>query len=458
MEKVGNEMDSITLSSLSSGIQEEGKICDIFARRVAKEGWTDDEVGIYIFGCGDGGQVLLKYLRESSAINHINYKIKGFLDNSLSKQGSKIDELNVIAPQMDAIGVKDFVIIASLNYCDEMYVKLLDMGVAKEKIIYTSNWLVMLLRPDNAFYPGYLRHNSDFKHSYIDIIDACNLRCVTCPRGEFRGTGHKMALETFCNILDKLKAEDYSLVGLYNWSEPFLHSELLSFVKEVKARSFVCGISSNLSLAQMPNLVDVLDALSPSDGDYLLVSISGMKQSVHEVNHKGGNIETVKKNIEIASKSKNKGAIIVKLIKFTYNLAEEEELVRFCNNLGIAYETINGCGNPLITGDILERNATSAIETISPLHYCRDLKSLGRCTYIFDNIPINSAGDAYLCCATPPKESYNLGSFLEQDLPTLTLKRFFHPACATCSPAEPRRKFSERDLMLLVGGLKHVCE
>jgi pyruvate-formate lyase-activating enzyme len=443
------------LSNISSDIEEEGEICDILVRRIAKAGLTNEQIGIYIFGSGEGGQVLLKYLKKCSAINNINYEIKGFFDSDLSKQGSNVEELRVIALQPNVVGVKDFVIIASFNYCDEMYRQLLNMGVAEEKIIYTSNWLIKLLRPDNDFYPGYLRHNSDFKHSYIDLIDACNLRCATCPRGEIKGTGHKMSLQMFCNILDKLKAESYSLVGLYNWSEPFLHPELLSFIKAVKARSFVCGISSNLSLPYIPNLVDVVDALNPSEGDYFLVSISGMKQSVYEINHKGGSIETVKKNIEIASKSKNKGAIIVKLIKFSYNRTEEDELVRFCKQLGIAYEIINGCGNPLITDDSFERKAVSDVEVISPAHYCRQLNSLARCTYIFDNIPINSDGDAYLCCATPPKQSYILGSFLEQDLATLTLKRFFHPACATCSPPSPRRNFSEKDLMLLCGGFKH---
>jgi MoaA/NifB/PqqE/SkfB family radical SAM enzyme len=449
-------MKSTTLSNVSSGIQEEEKICDILVRRIAQEGLTDEQVGIYIFGSGEGGSVLLEYLRNCNAINHINYKIKGFFDNNLSKQGSNIEELRVIALRKDVIGVRDFVIIASLNYCDEMYRQLLDMGVVEERIIYTGNWLIRLLRPDIDFCPGHLRSNSNFKRSFIDIVDACNLRCATCPRGEIRGTGHKMSLEMFCNILDKLKTENYSLVGLYNWSEPFLHPELLSFVKEVKARSFVCGISSNLSLSHIPNFVDVLDALNPSNGDYLLVSISGMKQSVYEVNHKGGNIETVKKNLEIASKSKNKGAIIVKLIKFSYNRKEEEEVIRFCKKLGIAYETINGFGDPLITGDIIEREATSKVDEISHLHYCRELESLARCTHIFDSIPINSDGDVYLCCATPPMQSYILGSFLEQDLPTLTLKRFFHPDCATCPL--PRDKFSERDLMLLVAGLKHVCQ
>lgn len=422
----------------------------MLAQRMAEK--DQAEAGIYIFGAGYGGQILLQHFKKWKESNLIQFQIKGIFDNDTSKYGSYIGDTSIIAPRTDVIKDNNFIIIASLNYCDQMYRQLLALGIKEEQIIFDYNLLVKLLPHEDV--PGHLRQSGDFLAGYIDIVDTCNLVCATCPRSTVRGTAKKMDIEIFCAILDKLKAANYSMIGLYNWSEPFLHPDILNFVKEVKKRSFVCGLSSNLALPRIPHLIDVVDVLEPNDGDFLIVSISGMKQSIYEINHRGGNIETVKKNIVLASQSKNKKVIRLKLLQFSYNLEEIQDLIEFCKQQGIAYETIEAGGNPL---EAVETKVMPMVLS-DPSNYCRELKSLAACPFIFDMTVINADGDAHLCCATPPESSYKLGSFLDQDLSALTLKRFFHPACAICSPPSPRRNFSDRDLALLKQGLKQAGE
>ncbi len=77
---------------------------------------------------------------------------------------------------------------------------------------------------------------------YIDIVDACNLRCQTCPRGlrMMKNSGEKMSFSEFKKILAKSKKNGASVVGLYNWAEPFLHPEITRFVKEIVDNGIRC--------------------------------------------------------------------------------------------------------------------------------------------------------------------------------------------------------------------------
>src|SRR3977135_2527774 len=59
---------------------------------------------------------------------------------------------------------------------------------------------------------------------YVDVIDACHLKCPTCVRGvrAFPNTATKMSLEMFDAIVRKAKDDGAYGVGLFSWTEPFL--------------------------------------------------------------------------------------------------------------------------------------------------------------------------------------------------------------------------------------------
>ena len=71
---------------------------------------------------------------------------------------------------------------------------------------------------------------------YIDINDACNLKCTTCPRGvrAFPNTSKKMSLSMFRRIVEKGRHDGAYQVGLFNWVEPFLIDDLSEYTKIVK--------------------------------------------------------------------------------------------------------------------------------------------------------------------------------------------------------------------------------
>lgn len=125
---------------------EDNNIESIFTRLLSHSNLMENKVGIYLFGTGLGGQVILNYCRDRKWDSKI--VIKGFFDNNLSRQEKKINNVQVILPQKDVIEPEDFVIIASLDHGLEMNLQLAEMGVLKNKIILPYGWLENLLQEE----------------------------------------------------------------------------------------------------------------------------------------------------------------------------------------------------------------------------------------------------------------------------------------------------------------------
>lgn len=154
----------------------------------------------------------------------------------------------------------------------------------------------------------------------IDIVDNCNLSCMTCSREAFANSSGRMDIALFRRILDKLELMGIKQVELYNYTEPFLHPDLYEFAKEVKKRNLTLGISTNLSLKHIPKLRECVDLLTP--GDWFVVTISGINEDIYNINHKGGNINNVLQNLKIISESEKRNLVILRLLHFDYNEGE----------------------------------------------------------------------------------------------------------------------------------------
>src|SRR6516162_7677567 len=119
--------------------------------------------------------------------------------------------------------------------------------------------------------------------AYVDTIDVCHLKCPSCIRGvrTIANTPRKMRLDLFESIVAKLKAANYRKISLYNWTEPFLNRTLEDYVRIIKAAGLVSEISTTLSLRHIDNL----EATLVAGIDHIIVSISGARQEVYEINH-----------------------------------------------------------------------------------------------------------------------------------------------------------------------------
>lgn len=281
----------------------------------------------------------------------------------------------------------------------------------------------------------------------IDIVDACNLMCRTCPRGwgEMKNTPNKMSVKTFRAILQKAVKNGCTAVELFNWTEPFLHPELPTFVKEVRSLGLPCDISSNLSLKNIPHLIETLRSGVSS----LSVSVSGFTNDVHQINHKGSNIETVKNHLLTISKNKRAlggsvNNVTVKYITFDYNKDEIPIFEKYAKSLGLNFFSHLGYGNP---HSLPDHKPIEGIN-ISKRDILRDVNFISPCPLLFDRAALNYKGEFLLCCGVVDDEIYSVGDFLENDFNEMMLKRYLHPRCRVCAiqAMVHRRQFTDEDL------------
>lgn len=274
----------------------------------------------------------------------------------------------------------------------------------------------------------------------IDIVDACNLRCVHCPRGIYykKSTSAKMGFDVFNRLIEKITSEcKCEKVELYNWSEPFLHPELDKFVEVLKNREIVSGLSSNLSLKNLVRLEAVL-MHTPS----LIVSVSGFSQAIHERYHKGSNVETVKSNLNLIATLREKHHLSLNIrihcLQFVDNQEDQLLWEKYCSDYGFIYHGTPAHCSEVTTPETAVRllykpgfyrdaNGETKIQMS-----CSETPRVESCP-LHNSIPINAYGDVFLCCIYWNRDAYKIGNYFENSLDQIQERRLLHKACSHCT-------------------------
>jgi molybdenum cofactor biosynthesis enzyme MoaA len=268
---------------------------------------------------------------------------------------------------------------------------------------------------------------------YVDILDACNLKCKTCVRG-LRGlanSSRQMPLDKFKFIIEKAVSEGFECVGLFNWTEPFLVPNLHEYVSIVTNFGLQCHCSSNMSLKYISGLEASLSGIQ-----HLTVSVSGFDQEVYEVNHAGGNIEWVKENLQTICNLKRAGRIstqvVLRLIRFDYNQDQEHKLKHYAATIGLDFEVIDGSGHP-INGDPKNYMEAACLDALQRFDSNHSFENKGEvCSLIFETVALDAEGDVFLCCAQPNYNILRIGSYLTLSMNEVLISRFIHPRCSSC--------------------------
>lgn len=281
----------------------------------------------------------------------------------------------------------------------------------------------------------------------LDVVDACNLTCVTCPRGTriMANSRHTMPYAGFCTIINKAKAEGIREIKLYNWGEPFIHPHIDRLVSVAHLAGMKTEISTNLSLTRMDTLLPAFEA----GLDRLIVSISGVTQSTHGINHRNSTLETVFSHLESLAQAKRQGRIgadiLLRYLHFSYNTAEARQARQMAADWGFSFELLEATGDPLqecatnVSPDISEdgcephapEHAHQLQEPSScppgPMPDCSQICALTRHIAVLD-----AWGMVYLCCARPSMPPFRLGRYLDLSLAEIFRRMHAHPECARC--------------------------
>lgn len=217
---------------------------------------------VYLWGARQDGLSMCRVLER------LGHRPAGFIDSSVSLQGKSLLDYQVYAPAtvLDCHSPRPYIIITSPFFADEIAEQCLAAG-------FTS--------PED-----FIGHADIQRFDYqIDISGPCNLRCISCPQGNFgpHAKSGFMEAKTFDKVLTKILSEDPFLgaVSLYNWGEPLLNPHLPEILRIADAKAVHTAISSNL------NIEKDFSAVIQARPTWFRVSVSGYGPS-YEVTHTGG--------------------------------------------------------------------------------------------------------------------------------------------------------------------------
>lgn len=279
----------------------------------------------------------------------------------------------------------------------------------------------------------------------IDVVGTCNLRCPTCPVGNFAAADRPkgfMDPALFERILDKIVAEAVApdpQVWLFNWGEPLLHPELPALVTAVRARGLRCHLSTNL------NVTRGLRELARANPHDLKISLSGFTPERYARTHAKGHLRLVKANLHLLRHWLDvEGATTrVWVGHHLYKGAEHEvaEVRALCDELGFEHAPIAAFYQPLERlVELLEGRGTPdpvLAELIEPpgtyVPRIQRTRNPGHdCELRFGQTVINHDGTVALCCSVYDRPSMLGLDFATTPHEAIQAARYAHPFCATC--------------------------
>lgn len=272
---------------------------------------------VYIWGAMIVGQGMCR------AFERAGIPIQAFIDSSESLQGRKALGYEIKSPDAvitEPAGEGQIIVIASGHYDLEIENICREAGLVKNEQYVMSYDL-------NDIDPS------------VDVSGICNLRCISCPRGNMdeHSPAGFMTSEQYRLVLDKLLIELPFLgsIQLYTWGEPLLNKELPEIIKITRDAQVLTALSSNLNVGR--GYKEVVEAKL----DWFKISTSGYGES-YELTHTGGNWERFLGNLyelaELRDKYHPEMQIILNYHLYKHNIGEDyEKMMALCKKLGLIF-------------------------------------------------------------------------------------------------------------------------
>jgi MoaA/NifB/PqqE/SkfB family radical SAM enzyme len=268
---------------------------------------------VYIWGARHEGYA------ARLALQRHDIPAAGYIDSSPSLAGTFAFGLPVTCPASffgAASPERTFIIVASGFFADEISESCLAHGWVKNA--------------DFAVYGELRRFNYQ-----VDVAGMCNLRCISCPRGNWprhRKPGF-MSATTYARLVDKILRDDpwTGIMTLYNWGEPLLNPELPEILKITRHKGLLSAVSSNLAMTK--DFEDVIRA----GPDWFRISNSGWGLN-YETTHTGARWDIFHANCRKISeyRRRHKPDMIIEFFFHIYehNRQDYPAIQTWCRELG----------------------------------------------------------------------------------------------------------------------------
>ncbi|KAF0230716.1 MAG: radical SAM protein [Deltaproteobacteria bacterium] len=241
----------------------------------------------------------------------------------------------------------------------------------------------------------------------VETWNECNERCMFCRTAD--GVIYdnnpsasppciekgKLDTALFDMVIDEVK--DHILMAvLYINGEPFIYKDIFRCIQKCSDSHIGTVIASNGILLTQ----EVSRRVHEAGLNFLKVHVSGFTQECHCVQHRVGNIETIKQNLrdfaEISRQSTHKTILMVDYILYKHNQHELPLFRSFCEDLGLMFNVRPGFPRNMEQGEALA--AEQRAEDFSRVP----------CDWLWKVLTLNFNGDLLPCCActvwsSPPR-------------------------------------------------------
>lgn len=249
-----------------------------------------------------------------------------------------------------------------------------------------------------------------FNPILIEPSTKCQINCTVCPvfkppvdrvpNDEMNLNTAKKIAQHASNNLNTIKV----IIG--NWSEPFLHYDLIELTKTLKFNGIkIIAINSNFSTS-----IDIDRLIKEKTIKHINVSLSGITDEVYHKYHRKGNLSLVLDNIKKV-KQNSKISLIVKWHRFKHNDHQLEEATQLFKSLRVRfhpYYAHMGCIEHTVSYlRDKEELSESKLEFINNSVFTDKVEEMCRINTSINQIPckqksfttIHSDGHILYCCA-----------------------------------------------------------
>jgi len=230
----------------------------------------------------------------------------------------------------------------------------------------------------------------------FELWNECNSNCVFCrtvdgqiynqnPRSVVPIAKGKMPLEIYEGIIRQVK--DYILMAvLYINGEPLIYPDIFKAIKFASDNKVPTLIATNGILLNEGNARKLLS----SGLDFIKIAVSGFTQGTYKMQHRFGDIEKIKSNLESISKINIAGnyncLIVLDYIYYYYNKHELNLFRSFCKKHGIIFNVRMGNLNGMEDKKPeLSKESNSSVDS-------------NMCDWIWKVLSVDWNGDIFPCC------------------------------------------------------------
>lgn len=173
----------------------------------------------------------------------------------------------------------------------------------------------------------------------IDVSGVCNLKCISCPRGNMdeHSPAGFMSVRDYRLVLEKLLRELPFLgsIQLYTWGEPLLNRNLPEIIRITRDAKVLTALSSNLNAKK--GYREVVEAKL----DWFKISTSGYGES-YEVTHTGGKWDVFLANLhalaELRAQVHPQMQIVLNYHLYKHNIGEHyHKMKELCDDLDFIF-------------------------------------------------------------------------------------------------------------------------